>query len=222
MDYYLTAIFSLSIIIPAIIGCVRIFRINATYYPILICIFAACLSEYIGFVLAYYHLSNESIFNIYSYTEAILLMLQFRSWKSLTTNTTLVLLALYVLLFAGSFVILPWVLQLYQSVFNVLYCFIFVLLSISTLNRILARTEISALKHPVFLFCAALLIFNIYAILIEIFWLYGLTNDVAFASRVYDILSIINLIVNFIFTFAILCIPRKNRFILQSSSPSLS
>jgi hypothetical protein len=59
-------------------------------------------------------------------------------------------------------------------------------------------------------------VFFTYAATVESFWIYGISSSGNFASRVYYIMVVINLICNLVFALAMLWIPKRQRFILQS------
>ncbi|HUR11065.1 MAG TPA: hypothetical protein VM012_06835 [Flavitalea sp.] len=102
----------------------------------------------------------------------------------------------------------------YNSVFNMVYASVLVLLAITSLNEILVK-EKEIITNPVFWICAGMIIFFTYAILVEVFWLYGMSTDVAFSGRVYAVFSWVNLFCNLIYAVAILWMRKKQAFMLR-------
>jgi hypothetical protein len=219
MNYWLFTALYFSIIIPVIIGCIRIKRIDATYYPFLLCLAFGAVHEIASFILIQNQLSNTLIYNIYTLIEALLLTIQFKLWDKYGSRRLYVpLLALFLAVWTIENFWLRGISAYFNSYFIILYSFILVLLSISRVNVILTQVQHFS-KNAVFLICCGLIIYFTYSAVIEIFWLYGFDEDQEFSARIYDILAFINLLVNLIFAFAILWIPRKQKFLLPSSPP---
>lgn len=107
--------------------------------------------------------------------------------------------------------------------FRIAYSFLIVILSVATISLLLYQNihtpwlteERNIFLHPVFLICCGAVIFFIFKLVIEIFWLYGIDRSSDFRKNLYHILIYINPAVNLIYTLAILWIPRKQRYIIQ-------
>ncbi|MFL5772525.1 MAG: hypothetical protein ACJ75F_05165, partial [Flavisolibacter sp.] len=98
--------------------------------------------------------------------------------------------------------------------FAIVYAFPVVLLSVSTINKLLMQ-EKEILRSPVFLICIGLLIFYTFNVIIEVFYIYGLKLSDYVTGRIYDILSCVNLLCNLIYAVAILCLRKKQAYTLQ-------
>ena len=82
------------------------------------------------------------------------------------------------------------------------------------INNLIIR-EKELLKHPVFWICIGVVVFFTYFILVEIFWIYGLSTNIQFGGKVYAILSWVNLICNLIYAVAILWMRKRQAFSVQ-------
>jgi hypothetical protein len=100
--------------------------------------------------------------------------------------------------------------------FRFTYSVVIVLLSITRINGVIATSRESMLVNPDFLLCAGFIIYFTYKIVVEAFWLYGLTASANFQLRVYDIMAYINLFINLLYAYAILWMPRKQLFTMPS------
>ena len=104
--------------------------------------------------------------------------------------------------------------QTYCSYFNLAHSILMVFLAINMINNLIVR-EKELLKHPVFWICIGVVVFFTYFILVEIFWIYGLSTNIQFGGKVYTILSWVNLICNLIYAMAILWMKKRQAFSVQ-------
>jgi hypothetical protein len=86
-------------------------------------------------------------------------------------------------------------------------------MSIHVCNRLVFSFSGDLLKSPVFLICNAFTIYFTYKILVEVFWIYGLNTTKSFRTDVYIILTWINALTNILYSIAMICIPKKPRYI---------
>jgi hypothetical protein len=122
------------------------------------------------------------------------------------------LIVLYLLAWVA--VIAIFSLYNFCSYFNVLYSFITVLLSVQMINKLMLFERGKLLGNSIFVICVAFILFFTLAIIIEIFWLYGVSESSQFSKVVFDLSTYINLAVNLIFVFAVLWIPKKSSYTL--------
>jgi len=215
MSSLLIDIFRFSIVIAAVIGWIRIKKIDPAYYPFIYCLWIGALNECISSViveLGYYSSVNN---NIYVLLESLLISWQFRKWGLFQASRYL---------FTGIITILClfWITENFfiskiiyiSSYFRIFYSFIIALFSIHTINWLIIRERKSILKNSIFLICIGFVIYFTYKILVEAFWVYGLNNGSNFRQKVYDIMVYINLFSNLIYALAVLWMPAKQRFSL--------
>jgi hypothetical protein len=111
---------------------------------------------------------------------------------------------------------------LLNSYFKIAYGSTIVILSIHHINRFIIHSNTPFLKNSIALICTGLVLFYMYSVIVECFWLYGIGISIHFQRNIFIVMAFVNLVTNLIFAFAILWIPNKQNFILQSSSPAAS
>jgi hypothetical protein len=222
MNYQAAIFFSLSIIIAAVLGGIRYQKIDPVYRPFLFLIWLSLINEILSIVLAYTIRNNVVNNNIFTLLQSLLILWQFRNWKSFQRYRRL-LMVLIVLVIASWTIEISFVHTIndFTAYSLILHAFMVVLLSISMINVLLLREYRSLLKNPIFLICTGFILYFTMSILTEIFWQYGLNENKDFRLSIYRILQFINLFSNLIYALAVLWMPAKPRFILPSSSPAL-
>ena len=215
MFYYLKYLLAATILLPAIIGCIRFRKMDPAYYPFLICIILAAVNEIITFLLANAGFSSAYFFNTYSFIESILLFVQFMLWRTyrlVTLKTIIGVLTITLFYVVSMFIISSGEAE---SIFMIGYAILLLILSLNEISHQLITTTNQLVKNANILIPFGLIIFYTYAIFIEVFWWYSHTETSVLSSKIYDIIPFINFFVNLIFAYAILWIPRKQNFILQ-------
>ena len=206
---------SYSVGIAAIIGLVRIQKIDRAYYPFVFLLVLGIVNEILNTIIINSGHSNAINSNIYILLESLLILSLF-AVQGLFINKKFGVFAIAVLY--G----LTWCIELFfissirhfSSYFALLYPFLTVLMSINMINRLLIREKNLMLKHPMFIICFGFILFYTFTCLIEIFWAYGLGSSKEFRVQILSIHPYINLITNIIYIFAALWIPRKQEYTL--------
>lgn len=216
MSFELNAVFSLSISIGAIIGLVKVRIADPAYFPFLYLLWLGLLNEIASIIILKTGHPNYINYNLYSLAEAILVTWQFRRWRLFERNQRLYYL-LQVLLItswaAENFFIKKF--HAFNSYFTIEHSILIVLMSIHMLNRVIFKEPGPLLRNSIFLACLGMIIYFIYAILIDAFWIYGLNQTNEFRFSVYEILSYINLLTNLLFALATIWIPMKREYLLR-------
>jgi hypothetical protein len=223
MNYTISAILYLSILLPVVIGCIRFVKMDPAYYPFIFCLIAGMLHEIISFFVIRSGGSNALVSNIYVLLENCLILWLFYN-LSVRKQATIYLTILITSIIVWSLENFAWfnIAHRFSSYFIIFSSFITVLLSIGNVNGLIIKRNENLLKDASFLISLSFVCFFSYAIIVEIFWLYGINSNSIFEGRLQDILEVINLITNLTFALAILWIPRKQKFILPSSPPASS
>lgn len=215
MSYNWVIVSSFSIGLAAALSLIRFTRIEQSFVPFVILVWLGLLNETISYILTHSGHSNAVNSNIYTLTESILLLWFFLLQGSFSANKRF----FYVL---TAIFIIAWVVEKFflsdiwrfSSYFTTFYSFCVVLLSIHTINRLIAGEPKYRAFNAVFLICVAFILFYTYTLLVEIFWIYGLNSGPEFRVQVYRILALINLFVNLLYAVAIIWIPRKQEYTL--------
>lgn len=152
--------------------------------------------------------------NLYILAEALLILWQFKEWDFFQNFKNG-----FIILFIA--LIIVWFFdhsnkEHFSSInlnFRLFYSLMIVLMSIHINNRLIFTFSGNLLKSPVFLVCNAFTIYFTYKILVEVFWIYGLNTTKSFRIDVYIILTWINALTNILYSIAMVCIPKKPRYI---------
>jgi len=178
-----------SILLPLIVGLVRLRRSGKAYRPFFLMIACAALNEPISFVFIRTTHSNAIPNNIYALMEWLLIAWQFHKWGLLQTRKNV----FYVLVL---FVSLIWVTEdlvlrkitIYPPYFTVFYCFLIVLFSVNKINFMITYE-----------------------------WAYqtSLYGTTGITDNIIMLFSYVNALVNVIFAIALLRIPHPQKFTLK-------
>lgn len=204
----------LTVSLPAVAGLIRIKQISPVFLPFLLVIWVGFFNEVLSLIIiskGYYNIYN---YNLWSLLTTFLILWQFKKLKLFDNNVTYRIIAGSL---AGAYLIDNLFLTSFHS-FNS-YFFIFrsiviVFMSIHMINKLLVTERGTLLKNPVFLFCAAFLLFFTATILTEVFWVYGKFLSRDFRLRMQHIFEWSNCISNIVYAFAILWMPRRQAFTL--------
>ncbi|GAA4736815.1 hypothetical protein [Flavisolibacter ginsenosidimutans] len=215
MDFVTNAFLSLTIGIGGVIGLLRFRKIDYRYHPFLFLVWSASIQEILSIIILYRGYSNSVFYNVYSLAEALLLCWQFRRWEVLKSKL------FYRVLQAGLalFWLVEWLTASrndFLSFFIIAYSFLVVLLSITGVNQLLFQDTLPLYRNPVFLLCLCFILYFGVSALVETFWMTGLKGSKVFRLNVYALLCYINLLTNLFFALAILWMPVRLHYILQS------
>lgn len=216
MTFELNAILSNSIWVGAIICWVRFKKISPAYHPFVFLLTVGAINEVTSILMIKLTNSNAVNYNLYSLAEFFLITWQFWRWNLFAKRK-----GLYQIILA--FGLAFWItenfiiknIHSFNSYFVICASFFIVLVSIHRINQLLYTTD-SLVKNASFIICLCFVFYFTYAVLVEAFWVYGLTESTSFVTRIYTILIYTNFIVNLVYAFAALWIPIKPKFILPS------
>jgi hypothetical protein len=216
MDYALVKVSAYSIVLAALIAAFRCRSVGRENHPFLVLMWVALLNELLSdIVIGYFH-TNSVNSNIYVLVEALIVVWQFSRWRLFPgTRPYLWIAGLLAAFWIGENLVYSN-LRVFNSYFRVVYALVIVLLSIQLVNKLIVAEQRSLLRNAIFLICLGFTLFYTYKIMVEIFWIYGLNASRDFRSKVFFISNFVNLFSNLIFAVAILWMPRKREFMLQS------
>lgn len=215
MNYKLAEILSYLIGLGAIIGLVRIKKIDQVYYPFVLLLWVGLLNEIINTIVINAGYSNAINDNIYGLLESLIITWFFLRAGVFNNNRKL---GYYV--FWG--LILLWIIinflifnvKQFSSYFNIIYSLYTVIMSINIINQLMLKERKRLIRNSMFIISIGFISFFTYKALIEIFWVYGLNASKDFRVEVYRIMTYINAIVNLFYAIAVLWMPRKREFML--------
>ena len=216
MTFELNVIFSLSIAIAASLSWIRFGQISPAYHPFVFLINLGLINEITSMLVVRSGYSNSVNYNVYSLVEFLLITWQFKRWKLFARWKNL-----YVFLQVSALAF--WItenfifknLQSFNSYFVIVSSYVIVLMSIHRINQLVHSTD-ELIRNAGFIICLCFVFYFTYAVLVEAFWVYGLSKSTVFVTRIYSILIYINLFINLAYAIAVLWIPAKPKFILPS------
>ena len=215
-SYFLTVVFSYSILPAAVVGFLRFNRITAVDRPFFYIVWLALINEILNLVFTAVFRTTAINCNIYVLAEAILYCLLFYRWGGLIgTRTRFRNLSVLICGFWIWDNLIVHNLRHTNSLFRIFSSFILVFLAIDQINQLIMTERSKLLKNARFLICVGMVIFFTYRAIFEVFYL-NISFSLAFYHRVDLIMEYVNLFVNLIFAIAALWIPRRQKFILPS------
>lgn len=199
----------------AVLGAIRYKSILKSYRPFLFFIWLTILGDFVNDMCIKFLHSSQVSSNIYTLLEFSLIVWIFASWNKIYGNKRM-----YVILLSGGIAI--WILDnliLYSlhnqnSIFRIAYSLILVYLSINQINQLLFTAQKKIIYNSQFIICVTFLLYFTYKATFEIFFLVqaGWSND--FYIKLFSIFVFVNLLSNILYALAVICIPKKQRFIL--------
>jgi hypothetical protein len=208
---------SYSIGVAVLIGGIRFQKINALYYPFIICMAIGFLNEIFCGLMEGTQYNFNFNNNIYVLVESLLLLWQFKNWGSFTNRNPLFWGIGFI--FLASWLVENFVIRDISQVasyFRVIYSFVLVLLAINQVNEIVIRDRKNILINPIFLISIGIICFYTFKVLVELFLTYGPSGAEEFKTNVFLIHEWINLFSNLVYAFAILWMQKRQRFLLPS------
>ena len=211
MNYVLNIITSYSIVLPAVVAIVRFSKIGSIFIPFVICIWVGLANELLSTGMIRWIGSNAINSNSYVLIEALLLLWLFFRWRTIAKSTGLfpVLLIVMIVVWTMDNVVLSEITR-FNSWCRIFYATCILFLAIVELNKILFLPNVKVSQDAAFIICCGFVLYYTYKVVVEAFWIYGLNDTPAFRKDVYVMMDIINLIVNVLYTYAIIWI-RKNK-----------
>jgi hypothetical protein len=211
-NYWLRIVFNYSIVIAAIIAIFRFKSIMADYYPFIFFIWLGLFNEILSLLLIYNYESNTVNSNLYVLVEYLLLLLQFYKWSDNGSKRYYWLAGIGIAVWIADNFIINTIFH-NNSVFRVFYSFIIIFFSIDKVNNLLVFEYSNLLKHPVFITCIAFTFYYGFKAFVESFNMVHLGLNPVILKDLWIILYFVNGTANLLYAIAVLCIPKKIKFI---------
>ncbi len=208
---------SQSILLPIIVGLIRLRRVDKGYQPFFILLCIGFLTEVISFILIQgYGTPNTIPNNIYALLEWTLIACQFHNWGFLRQKKKwfYALLVFATLLWATENLVFRMITH-YSPYFLFFYFFVIVLLSINKINYMITHDNRNLFRNPKFLICIGFIIYFIY--MIVYYWAFevSLFGKPEISSSIAFLMSYVNVLTNIIYAIAFLMIPAPQKFTLD-------
>jgi hypothetical protein len=205
------------ILLPLIIGLIRLRRIDKSYQPFYCLLWIGFITELISFILIKgFGKSNFIPVNIYALVEWTMIAWQFHVWGflrqrkrvfyALLTFTTLFWIVENLVPHASSGVV-PY--------FRFLNFFLIVLLSVNKINFMITHDNRNLFRNPKFLICIGFIIYFIF--MIVYFWAFEVSRfgKSEITSSIIILMVYVNALTNIIYAIAFLFIPAPVKFTLK-------
>jgi hypothetical protein len=216
MGYYVSTWLGLVVVLPAIVGAVRFVSIDPVFYPFIISIWLNTLNLIFGAIIVEFGYYNIVHYNIWFLLDALILLWLFKKWNVFESKKVYHSLAIFLsIVWLSETIFFSGLTHEYNSYFRILYSFIIILLSISTINSLLMRERKPLLKNPMFVICCTFVILNTITVLTEAFFASNLHLGDTFRINMDIITILTNLLCNLIYALTILWMPKKQAFTLQ-------
>lgn len=212
VPYYVSVALGYSIVIATVIGLIRFKEVLPSYWPFLIILCLGFLNHTLSVIFNEIIRSNAVNSNVYVLLESLLYLLLFKNWGAFYKKNILFNF-LFVFLFSlWTYDNLIWhSITITNSMFRIISSFILIFLSIGQLNKLIVTAKKPLLYNAIFLICCGVITYFSYKAIIEVFFFIQLPASDQFYTNIFIILIFVNFIVNLIFAWAVLWIPKKQK-----------
>lgn len=217
MNYYLNYLITLTIIIPAVVGLIRLNKINRIYWPLVLLLWTGVANEITSYFTGKYLGTNAVNSNIYCILESYIIIYLF--YRLGLFERDKIFPACLAAAFTGIWVWENFIFQSFSefnSYFTICSSFCTVIMAILMLNKLLSREKKNLWTNPLFIICIGFIMFYSYSGVLEVFWQYSFRIKKVVGNNIYKLLNYVNFLNNILYTYAILCMRRKLRFTMQS------
>jgi len=206
---------NLSVLVTLVVLLVKIKHVPVSLYPFAALIALAAINEVLSIVLIYTHNSNSINGNVYILFEFVLWCVQFCKWGTLSPKRYSLIVALGLTLWVADNFFVSTI-TANNSLARIAYAFLFVFLAIDLLNRRIVFGREAPHSNTILTIIVGSLLFFGCKAYVEVFNAFDLGFSINFYANVWFSLSVINALTNILYAIALLCIPSKQEFLLQS------
>ena len=210
--YLVNLIFTYSILLPAVTGFVRYKSVLKDFRPFLYLLWLGVLNETISVLFIYTIGSNTVNSNIYVFLEYALILFLYYRWSESRPGRYIVLgVAGFLVWFLDNIVIHG--ISENNSLFREFYSFVIVFLSVEVIFRVLVYEISEVYKNAMFLIAVAFVFYYGFKAYVESFNVLHIGISSETLKGLWKFLYFVNVVANLIFTTAVLCMPKKQKFI---------
>ncbi len=204
---------SQSILIPIIIGLLRIKHLNRNYDAFFLLLVIGFFSELVSFILIEsFNKSNAVVIKLYSLLECMIILYQFFVWAEGRGKAVFVFLWVVCPLFWIVEVFVFNNLNTFSPYFRVFYAFVLVLLSVNQINSMIVDHQGSLFNNPRFILSLGFIIIFLYQIIYEASFFVG-SEQSEVANKIILGFGYINFTVNVLYAVAMFYITgRRNDY----------
>lgn len=213
MSQIATQLLSFTVLIPLIMGLVRMNRIRTSYHPFLVFLFFAFTAEVVSQVSIRLTRDNRVTNNIYILLEAAIILYLFYTWGFLKKRKWLlaVLAGAYLVTWVVENICMGVLSEGFSSYFVILYSLITVFLSISGINSLITSYNENLFRNSKFLICIGFIIMGVYSLITEGFMLIDPDNSEV-SWKIFLIFVFVNAFVNIVYAVAVYFMPVRDDY----------
>lgn len=206
-------VLSFTVLIPLIMGLVRMNRMRTSFHPFILFLFLAFTAELVSEVCIRLTEDNRMVNNIYILLEAFAILYIFYAWGGLRKRKWLlaVLCVVYLATWAFENLRMGVLMEGFSSYFLVLYSLVTVFLAISEINALITSYNDNLFRNSRFLICIGLIIIGVYSLITEGFMLIDPANAIV-GRQIFLIFVFINAFVNIVYAVAVYFMPVRDDY----------
>ncbi len=208
MNYTLMMLLSSSILLPAVVGIVKV-RCNTSIYPLVLCFWLGLSHTFLAVLLPSHTINASS--NLYIVCEFLLILYQIHLWGAGFRRKPLLIIFFVGILLWGYTTFFYFEFNERNGIFRIFYSLLIVFCSIDVINK-LAFERIRLIGNWRFMIALGFIFFFSYNIIFETFWVSKSLFTDQFLEKIFSIKAYINLSINILYFIALLCIPAKKKF----------
>lgn len=211
--YLVNVLLTYSILLPAIAAAIRYKAVLKDFRPFFWLLWLGLLNETISLFRIYTIGSNTVNSNIYVFFEYCLILLLYCRWSQNRSKKFILLAGLGLLVWLSDNIFINQITQ-NNSLFRMFYSFVIVLMSIDVINRIIVFDTSPVYKNAMFLIALVFVFYYGFKAYIEAFNVLHIGVGTKILITLWKILYFVNVVANVLFTAAVLCMPKKQKFIM--------
>jgi len=211
--FWVNLFLSITIAVPALLIVIRWRSISSVYYPFAFFLWTGTLNELLSIIIVLNGYHNTVTANCYVLIAYTLLLFQFFYWTNWKRRTLVIMIAVGILVWISDNLL--WhALKDNNSFFRMYYSIACAVLAIQVMSRQVMEVRTGLHRNAVFMICLAFTISYVYKAYYESFNLFHIEINANFYKIIWSMLSMVNVVAYSIYTYAILCIQKKSRFIM--------
>jgi len=212
-QYVVNVLLAYSIMLPAIAGIIRYKAVLKVFRPFFWLLWLGVINETLSLFSIYSIRTNTINSNIYVFLEFCLLLLLFYRWSESRPRKYIVLALVGLIVWVADNWIINHLSQ-NNSLFRVFYSFVVIFLSIDAMNRIIVFDTSPVYKNAMFILAVTFIFYYGFKAYVEAFNVAHIGLSRALLIGLWKILYFANVVANLLYTAAILCMPKKQKFIM--------
>lgn len=212
MTFAVLVAMSLLIGVPALFALFKVSQLEKSVIPFVLMLQVGFISEIVSLLLITCYGNNIVSYSVSGLLGGVLCIIQLAVWDQRRGRKWLYMAVTGLIIVTG---FLEWLIVeetgYFFSYLTIVQSLIIIALSMNIAIRRLTSNIEQISRDPIFIICAAFVIFNSYAMLTELYLLLGFKVYSYWHKYVADIFSFVNFFVNLLYLYVVICMSRKIR-----------